>query len=172
MDITYNENLKRFLNENGGDEKEFLMHEIKRLKNEISKVEEENKGWRNYKDDLKSMFNALRIAEKIKGLEDLVFDYETRLSRFPKEANKKEVKSLLVSGKKLNISERYKIANEVTGLYNSINKKNITATDKHVLLAHIMGCSQQVARELFNGTQIKRTPIREEVVNPYLDKLK
>ena len=79
---------------------------------------------------------------------------------------------LLISGKKPNISERYKIANEVFGLYETLNKKNVSATEKHILLAHVMGCAEQTARELFNGTQVKRTSIREDIINRYLDKLK
>lgn len=84
----------------------------------------------------------------------------------------KKNNNLLISGKKPNISERYKIANEVFGVYETINKKNVSATEKHILLAHVMGCAEQTARELFNGTQVKRTPIREDIINGYLDKLK
>ena len=80
--------------------------------------------------------------------------------------------NLLIDGKKPNISERYRIADETLNLFDTINKKNISATDKHILLAHILGCSQQTARELFNGTQLKRTPVREELINDYLKKLK
>lgn len=83
-----------------------------------------------------------------------------------------KIKPLLINGFKPNISERYKIADEVLNLYENINSKNISATEKHILLAHILGCSQQVARELFNGTQVKRTPIRENLINEYLKKLK
>lgn len=79
---------------------------------------------------------------------------------------------LLINGKRLNISERYHIANEILNVFDIINKKNISATEKHILLANIIGCSQQTARELFNGTQVKRTPIRENIINQYLDKFK
>ena len=79
--------------------------------------------------------------------------------------------NLLIAGKKPNYSERYKIANDTLGLYVNINNRNISQTDKHILLAHILGCSQQVARELFNGTQQKRTPVREDMINKYLDTL-
>ena len=78
----------------------------------------------------------------------------------------------LINGIKPNITERYKIANEVLDIYKNINSKNISATEKHKLLAHIMGCNQQTARELFNGTQLKRTSVRDEIINPYLDTLK
>ena len=79
--------------------------------------------------------------------------------------------NLLIGGKKPNYSERYKIANDTLGLFTNINNRNISQTEKHILLAHILGCSQQVARELFNGTQQKRTPVREDMINKYLDTL-
>jgi len=95
------------------------------------------------------------------------------LEEFKKEIHKplKKVKPLLIDGKIPNTTERYKIADEVFNIYDTINQKNISATEKHILLAHLMGCSQQTARELFNGTQIKRTPIRDEVVTYYLNTL-
>lgn len=108
-------------------------------------------------------------------LQKLDFDYkilDNQKVEFNKTTNKKKNTKLLIEGKVPNVSERYKIANETCDIYNAINKKNISAAEKHKLLAHIMGCSQQVARELFNGTQTKRTPIRDEVLNPYLEKLK
>ena len=79
--------------------------------------------------------------------------------------------NLLIGGRKPNYSERYKIANDTLGLFTNINNRNISQTEKHILLAHILGCSQQVARELFNGTQQKRTPVREDMINKYLDTL-
>jgi hypothetical protein len=99
----------------------------------------------------------------------LIKKLKTNIKKF--NINLKDNKNL-INGKKPNISERYKIANDVCGIFATINKMNISATEKHILLAHIMGCSQQTARELFNGTQVKRTPIREDIVNPYLETLK
>lgn len=78
----------------------------------------------------------------------------------------------LVNGKKLNISERYQIAIEVFNVYEVLNSKNILAAEKHKLLAHLMGCNQQTARELYNGTHQKRTPVRDELVNECLKALK
>ena len=87
-----------------------------------------------------------------------------------KELRKKN--NLLIGGKKPNISERYKIANETLNLHNTITKKNISATEKHILLAHILGCNQQTARELFNRTHLKRTSVRHEMINEYLKNIK
>lgn len=113
----------------------------------------------------KTRLNALFETCKLKTSLKLI---NIRLDRLPKI---KTSKSNLIFGKKLNISERYKIANEIFNLESIIQRKNISATEKHKLLALIMGCNQQTARELFNGTQIKRTPIRENIVNKYLNSL-
>jgi hypothetical protein len=94
------------------------------------------------------------------------------LEKIKSSYRKKNVKPILINSKKPNISERYKIANDTLDIYNIINKKNISQTEKHVLLAHILGCSQQVARELFNGTQLKRTPVREKLIDNYLKTIK
>ena len=117
----------------------------------------------NYKIHfLNNKLNKTGFLYRVSNNETIVFN-ETSKDR--KKSN------LLISGKIPNISERYKIANEILDVYKTINEKNISATEKHILLAHILGCSQQVARELFNGTQQKRTPTRDEVINPYLKKL-
>jgi hypothetical protein len=79
--------------------------------------------------------------------------------------------TLLIQGKKLNITERYHIANNILGIDKKIRNINISAADKHKLIAHIMSCNEQTARHLFNGTNSKRTQLREDIVNPYLERL-
>ncbi|MEQ3654998.1 MAG: hypothetical protein ABNH00_03950 [Dokdonia sp.] len=78
---------------------------------------------------------------------------------------------LLIEGKKPNISERFKIANEIFNFYNITKNKNISQTEKHILIAHVLGCSQQTARELFNGTQQNRTRVREGLIETYINKV-
>lgn len=95
--------------------------------------------------------------------------HQTMMSNKPKPT--KEVK-LLISGKKLNISERYEIANKIFDIKTTLYKLNISAKQKHILLAILLGSAEQTARELFNGTQVKRTRIREELVTNYLKTLK
>jgi hypothetical protein len=102
---------------------------------------------------------------------DSSFELKRELEKIPL-LKKSNTQNLLIEGKKPNISERYKIANDVFGVYETLNSKNISATDKNILLAHILGCNQQTARELFNGTQLKRTPVRENLINAYLKRLK
>ena len=95
----------------------------------------------------------------------------THDNNFKKESIKKN-KTPLINGKKPNISERYKIANEVFNVHKVIDKKNISQTEKHILLAHLLGCTEQTARNLFNGMQEKRTHTRDDIVNSYLETLK
>ena len=99
------------------------------------------------------------------------FKESVKAKIFPKEKEViaiKKTPNLLIEGKKLNIVERYHVANKILDIYKKINSKNIPAKEKHKLLALIMGCSEQTGRELFNGTQAKRTRINENIVNPYL----
>lgn len=61
-------------------------------------------------------------------------------------------KSLLFNGKELNLSERFKIANEVLGIDNKIRKLKIADLEKYQLLAYILGCDKDNARNLMNGS--------------------
>lgn len=61
-------------------------------------------------------------------------------------------KSLLFEGKNLNMSERYQIANKVLDIDTKIRTlKNISDSDKHQLLAYILGIDKDNARHLMNG---------------------
>lgn len=62
----------------------------------------------------------------------------------------KQNKSLLFEGKELNLSERFKIANKVLGLDTKIRKLNIQDLEKYQLLAFILGCDKDNARNLMN----------------------
>lgn len=132
-----------------------------------------------------------KLGEKLE-FDDFINEYEERkegdwmnardsyklenffLSLFDNSSTKKsnESKQLLINGKKPNMVDRYRIANEVLDIYNIIRKKNISQTEKHELLAHILGCNEQTARGLWNGTLLKRTKLNEDIILPYLDKLK
>lgn len=64
----------------------------------------------------------------------------------------KSNKSLLFNGKELNLSERFKIANEVLGIDNKIRTLKIGDLEKYQLLAYILGCDKDNARNLMNGS--------------------
>ena len=88
------------------------------------------------------------------------------------EAVKETKNPLLIEGKAPNILERYTIANELLDIDTTISGLNITAEGKSILLAQIMGCSKQAARELLNGTYNGRAKIRTSTIDNYISNLK
>lgn len=64
----------------------------------------------------------------------------------------KQTKSLLLDGSQLNLSERYKIANEVLDIETKIRTLKIADLEKYQLLAYILGCDKDNARNIMNGT--------------------
>jgi hypothetical protein len=64
---------------------------------------------------------------------------------------KQENKNLLLNGKDLNLSERFKIANEILDIGNTIRRLNIKDLEKYKLLSYIINCSEDNARHLMNG---------------------
>lgn len=60
-------------------------------------------------------------------------------------------KSLLFDGKPLNLLERFKIADKVLGIDQKIRTLNIGDLQKYQLLAYILGCDKDNARNLMNG---------------------
>jgi hypothetical protein len=138
-------------------------------------VEHRAKQGRNSSIDYFILLNSNRkkIFFVSKKLEKLGCFVDLKKILLDKDYGSKNISSNLINGKRPNISERYEIANDVFNIYKTISElTKLNYTEKHILLAHLMGCSQQTARELFNGTQVKRTPIREDLVNSYLDSLK
>ena len=93
---------------------------------------------------------------------------QIKLERLPKT---KERNPLLYKGKKFNIVERYSITQKLLDIDSKIRKLTKYQKDKSILLANIMDCNEQTARELLNGTQQKRTSFNESLVNEYLKTL-
>jgi hypothetical protein len=61
-------------------------------------------------------------------------------------------KSLLFDGKPLNLLERFKIANKVLDIDKKIRTLNIADLQKYQLLAYVLGCNKDNARDLMNGS--------------------
>jgi hypothetical protein len=70
----------------------------------------------------------------------------------PQTTKRNTNKSLLFNGKDLNLSERFKIANEVLGIDKKIRTLNIPDLKKYQLLAYILGIDKDNARNLMNGS--------------------
>ena len=64
---------------------------------------------------------------------------------------KKINRNLLLNGSDLNLSERFKIANEVLNIDATLRKLNIKDLEKYKLLSYILNCSEDNARHLMNG---------------------
>jgi hypothetical protein len=67
------------------------------------------------------------------------------------QQTKPDNKNLLLNGKDLNLSERFKIANEVLNIDKTIRKLNIKDLEKYKVLSYILNCSEDNARHLMNG---------------------
>ena len=72
---------------------------------------------------------------------------KSEVIQLPKKTNK----SLLFEGKELNLSERFRIANKVLDIDKKIRTLNIPELEKYQLLAYILGCDKDNARNLMNG---------------------
>lgn len=91
----------------------------------------------------------------------IVRDFKTHINIMVENDNLKPIntitkpktnKSLLFDGKELNLSERFKIANKVLGIDTKIRTLNIPDLEKYQLLAYILGCDKDNARNLMNGS--------------------
>lgn len=86
-----------------------------------------------------------------------VWFYENKLNKLllanTNQSQQKETanKNLLLNGKDLNLSERFKIANKVLDIDKTLRKLNIKDLEKYKLLSYIMNCSEDNARHLMNG---------------------
>ena len=84
--------------------------------------------------------------------------------------NKKETKTLVLQGRKLNLLERYEISRSILDIDNKIRTLNISDTEKYKLLGYILGCNSTNARHIMNGKY--QGKIRESVINKYINSLK
>lgn len=77
--------------------------------------------------------------------------YNAKLKGLPNTKTIIQNKSLLFDGKTLNLLERFKIADKVLGIDQKIRTLNIGDLQKYQLLAYILGCDKDNARNLMNG---------------------
>jgi hypothetical protein len=106
-----------------------------------------------YLDDILSEF-GIKASVHFSGTSaDIDFLYNKPQNETPPQATKQKTnKSLLFNGKELNLSERFKIANEVLGIDKKIRTLNIPDLEKYQLLAYILGIDKDNARNLMNGS--------------------
>jgi hypothetical protein len=58
----------------------------------------------------------------------------------------------LVNGRQLNLQERFLIANRLFGIEGTLRKLNIPELKKYQILANVLNCHPDNARDLMNGT--------------------
>lgn len=80
---------------------------------------------------------------------------------------KKSNKNLLLDGRDLNLSERFKIANEVLNMDKTIRILKIKDLEKYKLLSYILNCSEDNARHLMNS----KYPSNDRDLTDYLKEL-
>ena len=110
----------------------------------------------NYLVDLSGL-NRICLGKicnyEVEFLDEIIKNIDTEFEQLQKpEAKKRPIKSLLLDGRELNLSERFKIANKVLDIDNKIRTLNIKDLDKYQLLAYILGCDKDNARNIMNGT--------------------
>jgi hypothetical protein len=113
----------------------------------LKTIGDETKFW------VKSKYTNLILRESTNHSKKLFFT-EGKLEKLNNVTTKpnKPNKTLLFEGKDLNLSERYKIANKVLNIDKEIRKLNMKDLEKYQLLAYILGCNKDNARNLMNGT--------------------
>jgi hypothetical protein len=93
-------------------------------------------------------FDCFCINQLENYVETLIENHESPQPITPIKPNK----SLLFEGSSLNLSERFKIANKILNIDKEIRKLNIKELEKYQLLAYILGCDKDNARNLMNGS--------------------
>jgi hypothetical protein len=91
---------------------------------------------------------------EVEFLEEIIKNIDIDIDQLQKPEPKKTKsnKSLLFDGKELNLSERFKIAKKVLNIDNKLRTLNIKDLEKYQLLAYILGCDKDNARNLMNSS--------------------
>jgi len=133
------------------DENSFIDSELKYFKEIIKPIINNEKSELELKfgegGDITKLLHKDYISSYLKIIDFLDSKKVSQIIK-PSKPNK----SLLFEGKDLNLLERYKIANKVLNIDKAIRKLNIKDLEKYQLLAYILGCDKDNARNLMNGT--------------------
>ncbi len=111
----------------------------------------------NFLVDLSGLYNIIKgklCNYEVEFLEEIIKNIDIDIDQLQKPEPKKTKsnKSLLFDGKELNLSERFKIANKVLDIDNKLRTLNIKDLEKYQLLAYILGCDKDNARNIMNGS--------------------
>jgi hypothetical protein len=81
-----------------------------------------------------------------------------------------KTKTNLISGKQVNLYERFLIANEVLQIETKIRTLKISEAEKHNLLSLILGCNIDNAKKIMNGSYDAK--VKEDLLQDYFKTLK
>lgn len=167
----YYRNLLKYIRSGQQDEREFITTQINNIATKIENLKkitlstltadlEKEHPYEMYKKETKlndyiegiNWRAEARYNDNEKAIKKLEYDiefYNIKLSRLPKPTRKEAAN--LLNGKQLNLSERFTIAKEVLNIESVLRTLNIAELQKYELLAFIMGCNKDNARDLMNG---------------------
>jgi hypothetical protein len=137
--VFYDSELEKFIEKNpSGNELDFIRQNLIPYV-DLKKLYESDKLQPEFQDEkylgyIFNYVNFFKTKEKIYLLEEQIN------------------KSSIFQGKELNLLERFKIANSVLDIDKKIRTLNIQELKKYELLAYILGCDKDNARNLMNGT--------------------
>lgn len=120
------------------------------------------------KENFEKVKDALHSSINLEELKIIGKFNKPEQSEFQHSKPMKQNKSLLFDGKELNLSERFKIANKVLDIDNKLRTLNIRDLEKYQLLAYILGCDKDNARNLMNGSYKSK----DRDLTAYFDELK
>jgi hypothetical protein len=147
----YNDKLKSFQNKEGGSEKDFLTIEIQRLEKLVIEINKSNTELiNNEDDDLITLRRKLKIATRKRELNDLIFDYTTKLNRFPKEEPENENVNIDLSDNKG--TEKIIMLNEL-GLLDFLREKqpfNVSINSLASAISGFTGIKQKTVQSYIN----------------------
>ena len=107
---------------------------------------------------LASLYHSLLLVEGL--------PQERGIELKPLPANK----SVLFNGKKMNLSERIKLANEFLNFTEVIDALNVQDSEKYQLMSYILGNDKDNVRNRINGTRSDK--VRESEIKEYIESLK
>lgn len=128
----------------------------------VCKSYSKNEAKTGFIKELKKIYQYL--TSKQNTISDKLNNTETQLIKI---STPKLNRSLLFEGKDLNLSERYIIANKVLQIDKVIRTLNIKDLEKYQLLAYILNCDKDNARNLMNGTY----PSKDRDLSTYFNDL-
>jgi hypothetical protein len=161
--VFYDSELEKFIEKNpSGNELDFIRQNLIPYV-DLKKLYESDKLQPEFQDEkylgyIFNYVNFFKTKEKIYLLEEQIKNFSINKSDNSNFENQKFLsakkinKSSIFQGKELNLLERFKIANSVLDIDKKIRTLNIQELKKYELLAYILGCDKDNARNLMNGT--------------------